>query len=448
MQNHFFYRGPIRDRRYLYGRQPLLERALAFLASGQSVALIGPRRIGKTSLLLQLGDPALHAQIGREVSLLRCVYLDCQSLVQANPEMIYGRLLAAIGEVSGAAASGCRADGIEGATFAQFEAAIERASNNGYTLIFLLDEFESLLANTQLDQIFYTSLRALSTTHRVAYVLASSCPLLDLNYAHLEAWNVALLNDFAVIRLGLLSVEASRLLLQDLSAQSGFVLDQHLLAVLLELAGCHPLFLQIAGYHAIELLKIGELQRPYDAATLEHAFLSEAAAHSSAMWHRLNPESKQMLALFALLAPGHPAAVRRLEENGFVTRDANGQPTLFSPAFRRFVAEQALPGLIQVPPVTIVPSLKTALLRGEPLPLPPQQFQLLSYLVEHRQRIVSREELTEALWARHDAASLESLRTALRSLREALGEDQGCIQILRGHGCQFVALDLPVLLPQ
>ncbi|NCC36091.1 MAG: winged helix family transcriptional regulator, partial [Chloroflexia bacterium] len=397
---------------------------------------------------LQLGDPALHAQIGREVSRLRCVSLDCQSLVQVSPEMIYGRLLAAIDEGLAHASSRCRADGIEAATFVQFEAAIERASSNGYELIFLLDEFESLLANTQLDQTFYTSLRALSTTHRVVYVLASSCPLLELDNAHLEAWNVAFLNDFAVIRLGLLSIEASRLLLQELSAQSGFALDQHLLAVLLELAGCHPLFLQIAGYHAIELLKIGELQRPYDAPTLEHAFLSEATAQWSAMWHRLNLESKQMLALFALLAPTHPAAVRRLEACGLVTQGVDGQPTLLSAAFRRFVAEQEVPGLIQVPPVTLVPSLKTTLLRGEPLPLPPQQFQLLSYLVEHRQRIVSREELTEALWGRHDAASLESLRTALRSLREALGEDQGCIQILRGHGCQFVALDLPVLLPQ
>ncbi|NCC34746.1 MAG: hypothetical protein EOM24_22425 [Chloroflexia bacterium] len=447
MPNHFFYRGPIRDRRYLYGRQPLLERVLAFIASGQSVALIGPRRIGKTSLLLQLGDPALHAQSGRDVSRLRCVYLDGQSLVQASPEMIYGRLLAAIDGGSALASSGCRADGIESMPFYQFELAIESECKNGYTLIFLLDEFESLLANTQLDQNFYTSLRALSTTHRVVYVLASSCPLLDLDYAHLEAWNVALLNDFAIIRLGLLSVEASRLLLQELAAQSGFGFDEALIERLLELAGCHPLLLQIAGYHAIELLKTGDLSRPYDTPTLEHAFLSEAAAQWSALWHQLNLESKQMLALFALLAPTYPAAVRRLEACGLVTHGADGQPTLLSAAFRRFVAEQEVPGLIQVPPVTIVPSLKTALVRGEPLPLPPQQFQLLSYLVEHRQRIVSREELTEALWGRHDAASLESLRTALRSLREALGEDQGCIQILRGHGCQFVALDLPVLLP-
>ncbi|WP_129673464.1 winged helix-turn-helix domain-containing protein [Candidatus Chloroploca sp. Khr17] len=448
MQNHFFYRGPIRDRRYLYGREPLLERALAFITSGQSVALIGPRRIGKTSLLLQLGDPALYAQIGHEVSRLHCVYLDCQSLIQASPEMIYGRLLAAIGEGSEAASAGCRADGSEGVAFAQFEAAIEYASSNGYALIFLLDEFESLLANTQLDHAFYTSLRALATTQRVVYVLASSCPLLELDHVHLEAWNVALLNDFAVIHLGLLSVEASRLLLQELSARSGFAFDEPLIEQLLELAGCHPLLLQIAGYHAIDLLKTDELQHSCDVQMLERAFLSEAAAQWSAMWHRLNLESKQMLALFALLAPTYPAAVRRLEACGLVMQGADGQPTLLSVAFRRFVAEQEVPGVIQVPPVTLVPSLKTALLRGEPLPLPPQQFELLSYLVEHRQRIVSREELTAALWGRYDAASLESLRTALRSLREALGEDQGCIQILRGHGCQFVALDLPVLLLQ
>ncbi|MFV9504143.1 MAG: hypothetical protein AB4911_06215 [Oscillochloridaceae bacterium umkhey_bin13] len=99
MPNYFFARGPIRDRRYLYGRQSLLERAFEFLALGQSIALIGPRRIGKTSLLWQLGHPEHHLPYGRDPNRLCCTYIDCQSLAQATPEMIYRRLLTAVSEI-------------------------------------------------------------------------------------------------------------------------------------------------------------------------------------------------------------------------------------------------------------------------------------------------------------------------------------------------------------
>jgi hypothetical protein len=53
-ENPFFHRGPIHDPDYFFGRQHLLDEVLHFLRHRQSMAIVGPPRIGTTSFLLQL----------------------------------------------------------------------------------------------------------------------------------------------------------------------------------------------------------------------------------------------------------------------------------------------------------------------------------------------------------------------------------------------------------
>ncbi|MGD8967597.1 MAG: ATPase, partial [Anaerolineae bacterium] len=60
VQNPFFHRGPIHQREYFFNRQREVSQALGLLRNLQNVALVGPRRIGKTSLLFHMADPAIH----------------------------------------------------------------------------------------------------------------------------------------------------------------------------------------------------------------------------------------------------------------------------------------------------------------------------------------------------------------------------------------------------
>ena len=53
LENPFFHRGPIRDRRYFFGRESETRRALQMLRQDQCVSIVGPRRIGKTSYLFR-----------------------------------------------------------------------------------------------------------------------------------------------------------------------------------------------------------------------------------------------------------------------------------------------------------------------------------------------------------------------------------------------------------
>ena len=77
---------------------------------------------------------------------------------------------------------------------------------------------------------------------------------------------------------------------------------------------------------------------------------------------------------------------------------------------------------------------------GVALSLSPRSFRALSYLIEHRDRIVSKNEFMSAIWP-DSIVSEASLSTALKELRQAIGDDgqrQRWVKTVRGHGFRFV----------
>jgi DNA-binding winged helix-turn-helix (wHTH) protein/tetratricopeptide (TPR) repeat protein/type II secretory pathway predicted ATPase ExeA len=78
---------------------------------------------------------------------------------------------------------------------------------------------------------------------------------------------------------------------------------------------------------------------------------------------------------------------------------------------------------------------------GGPRPLEPQVFDVLAYLVQHRDRVVSKEELLEKLWPDR-FVSETTLTSRLKEVRKAVGDtgrDQTIIRTLHGRGYRFVA---------
>ncbi len=80
--------------------------------------------------------------------------------------------------------------------------------------------------------------------------------------------------------------------------------------------------------------------------------------------------------------------------------------------------------------------------RGDqPVELQPRVFDLLAFLVEHRDRAVSKDELQDAVWS-GVIVTEASLTRAVMKLRQALGDDgaaQRVIKTVHGHGYRFVA---------
>src|SRR6202789_180601 len=77
----------------------------------------------------------------------------------------------------------------------------------------------------------------------------------------------------------------------------------------------------------------------------------------------------------------------------------------------------------------------------KPIALPPKPFAVLRYLVEHPSRLITHDELLEALWP-ETYVQPQVLRTYMLELRKALDDDAGqprFIQTLPKRGYRFVA---------
>ena len=77
---------------------------------------------------------------------------------------------------------------------------------------------------------------------------------------------------------------------------------------------------------------------------------------------------------------------------------------------------------------------------GAVVPIEPQVFDLIVYLVQHRDRIVSKDDLIETIWQGRvvsEAAVSSRISAARRALGDS-GNDQGLIRTLRKRGFRFV----------
>src|SRR6185503_10123771 len=96
--NPFFHRGPVRDRAYFFGREYETSQVLSLLGNGQSISLVGQRRIGKTSLFFHLTNPEVFTRHGLNPSEHLFVYIDCGGLSSLDQPGLYRVLLEELGD--------------------------------------------------------------------------------------------------------------------------------------------------------------------------------------------------------------------------------------------------------------------------------------------------------------------------------------------------------------
>src|SRR5688572_13239726 len=79
--------------------------------------------------------------------------------------------------------------------------------------------------------------------------------------------------------------------------------------------------------------------------------------------------------------------------------------------------------------------------RDLPIAAEPKVFDLLVYLIAHRDRVVTREELFKEVWDGREVSDA-TLSNHVKSARKVLGDSgelQSTIQTVRGRGYQFIA---------
>ncbi len=189
MENPFFYGNPIPPDLFI-GRKRELRRIVSRIRNrGQSSAIVGEPRCGKTSLLQYLGDSEARSSFGDDMERLVFSYLDAQVLGgDFSPARFWESTLqpwheamVEVGSKLKPAYQTCAESGF--GTFA-LERLLARMREEGWRLVLLLDELDQLLHHPVLNSAeFFGSLRGLTSRSRgaLALVTGSRSPLTQLN---------------------------------------------------------------------------------------------------------------------------------------------------------------------------------------------------------------------------------------------------------------------------
>jgi hypothetical protein len=441
--NPFFHRGPIHQREYFYGRTDAVGQSLSLLRNGQNVALVGQRRIGKTSLLFHIADPVVFEAHGLHRGEHLFLYLDGTELGHLSADEVLGLLLDQLASALPAAGQSLHLvrPPPEALSYRAFREAILRVTDAGLKPIYLVDEFESLADNAHLGPRFFSGLRALSSRFDLSFVTASRQSLLSLTYADAETLSSPFFNTFANLYLGLFSQSEARGLLETLATHAGLDLPPQTMESIVELAGPHPLLLQMAAFHAVELWG-GEGRQAERAAPLQaewrRRFMAEAESHFEYYWRHLTDGDRYALTALPLTQrdEAQREAIRQLERACLIRRTEQGCIYL-SAAFEDFVRRQSVPHLVQLGPFLLDLRRQTALCRQTPLKLTKTEFKALSHLICHAGQVVTPEELENALWEDQYVEDPERVRAVIKSLRKALGDEADCLVTKWGVGYLF-----------
>ncbi len=317
MTNQFIFGTSVSGFNFI-GRAREIRRIVGRLSnSGQSLAICGEPRIGKTSLLYHLQDPTLReVRYGELAANLFFQYIDAQTLDVSFDQNQFWQIalqpLVEKLEQTHHVAMSAAYDTTKREGFGTFglERLLAHMQSAGWRLVLLIDEFDNLLSHPVLHQAeFYGSLRSLASRYTsLSLVIASRQNLEQLNdktseYSHLGS---PYFNFMTQVVLGALekkdALQLVASLQPDLSAADA--------EFLYHVAGGQPFLLKTAAEALRDAYDDGE---PGSLARWESAsrdLYDSARPILKETWQTWSPESRMAVAIVALASLPRLVTVR------------------------------------------------------------------------------------------------------------------------------------------
>ncbi|MCP4415329.1 MAG: hypothetical protein GY805_01820 [Chloroflexi bacterium] len=428
VDNPFYHRGAIRRLQDFHNRKAEISQILGLLRNGQSVSLIGPRRIGKSSLLIHLARPEVRGKMQLDPPQALFILIDCQEFGGSPPEEIYEALLVGLLDAAQDAGMDITADQSPG-TYRALDRVLHQIHKNDTAVVVLLDEFELLAANEQLTPYFFARLRGLTTKYGLAYLTASQRPLFDIT-AEEEILSSPFFNIFVTLPLKLFSVDASRKMIQSRLEGIECTFSDTLIDYLIHLVGPHPFFLHVAAYHAFQAMSLGiALNNKDNFSQLDDSIEVEADSHLGYLWQNLTAEDQYALAI----ADGPIDNLRLLEQQCLLQSNGEGY-SYTSTILRRYVRRQQVNGLIQAGPFVIDQQRHQVWGQGQEISLTTSQFAILVSLCHNAGQVVHGDNLETAVWGDVLVDDPDRLKTLIKRLRRAINPFDTWIISERGVG--------------
>ncbi|GAB4268357.1 MAG: hypothetical protein Kow0080_11210 [Candidatus Promineifilaceae bacterium] len=426
--NPFYHRGAIRQAADFYGRSAEIAQVLGLLRNGQSVSLIGPRRIGKSSLLIHLCHPDIRQAFGMTPPQALFVLIDCQELGGSPAEEVYDAMLTRVSDAAEEAGISVSLQHGTG-TYRALDRLLNQITRENRTVVFLLDEFELLAANEHLTPFFFARLRGLTTKYGLAYLTASQRPLFAIT-AEEEILSSPFFNIFVTLPLGLFTDEEAQGLLNSRLQGTPFTFSTQLIDYLLYLVGPHPFFLHIAGYHAVQAMLNGsDLTNPATFTQLDEPIELEITSHLGYLWQNLSPDEQHALAI----ADGPVDSLRLLEQLCLLKQTDSGY-VYTNEVLHRFVRRQSVPSLVQAGPFVIDLQRHQVWANGREFNLTTSQFAIFVKLCEQAGQVIHSGDLETAIWGTVLEDEPDRLKTLIKRLRRSLAPYDNWIVSERGVG--------------
>lgn len=332
----FFCGNPVSSRDFVDRRQPL-HRAVGRVLRGESTAIVGEPRCGKTSLLLYLAAPERQAELyGNAGERLLLVYLDTHVFGNGFTQaQFWSEALASVkGHLIDPNPDGslakqyrvCQANGFGSFTL---EVLFRRLAEQSRQLVLLLDEFDLLLHHPILNSAeFFGSLRSLASRSgsALALVIASRLPLSRLN-TETQAFNLTgspYFNIFSEITLGGLPEQDVDELLRR--ARDRFLPTDRL--AIRQLAGNHPFLLQATAQAMWDAYDEGITDFAERRRGVGQRLLQEHRQHFIETWRNWTPQTRQAFTVVALANAGDLLPDRKFRLDALLKDLANWAPEL------------------------------------------------------------------------------------------------------------------------
>ena len=312
-----------------HGRRGVVRRVTSRVGAErpQSVAVIGGRRSGKTSLL---NYPA-HPDTARELladpafALLR---IDARSPGVADSRGFLAALSAALERPGFERGNG---------GYDAVRRAVESAHEAGRRLVLLLDDFHLVTGNAAFPLEFFSFLRSLANNYNLAYVTTSFLELQRLCVAK-DVEESPFFNIFTNVSLGPLAPEEAEQLLASLLGT-----DRPAVAAAAAWCGGVPYALKLAARRLAEMPR-GE----WTEAGLEKKVLPDLQGYYDEVVSILPRDAAKPLKALARgkqPSPQEAHLVRPLVRQGFLVED--GETRSFAPSFSVYLARALDPARLK-----------------------------------------------------------------------------------------------------
>jgi AAA+ ATPase superfamily predicted ATPase len=356
-KNPFFHRGPIKDIKHFFGRGDEITHIFDRLRHTEDCSIIGPRAIGKTSLLHYIAYPDIVRKHHLDPKKYIFVYCDLQRFGENADVMdfyfeMFQRLVVTVNQGEHLKEGELKritkgANGIMKKInktlfeIADLEALITSLSEKDYRIVFQFDEFENISSNPNFDFSFYGHLRSLSgnPTFQVSLMTASKHSIYDLTFDE-EIKTSPFFRYFEDFRIGPMGQKEIGEF-YDLASKNNCAFSSQIKDLIEEWSGGHPFLVQLACDYFFDLVAGGGKFAATDSKKHLEIFLKRHKKHFAYFWSQVN--KREQACLWWLASGKHPGSdcdsiLSELEEDYLVVT-SGGKSKIFSTAFERFIQD-------------------------------------------------------------------------------------------------------------